>query len=148
MPADAARHIHMRKISSGVRAARFSGVVRTDPKGRLLLLPDGYAPPGTAASAARPGQAEKPYDQAEEPLYFGTPQADSLVAALGRRGVRATWRSAPLQGMSSEVLAVVELDGKEEARVELLKGESVVCCEEETTAELLREALMDQLVEI
>ena len=85
-------------------------------------------------------------------MLIGVPTAERLVHGLRARGVRATVRQRPAEVTASGTQAlcptVVALEGDEGAQIELWPSESTLVCQRLETCALLREVIMEALVEL
>ena len=147
---ESAQDIAMVEIAPGVRAARFSGEVRPDGKGRMMLVPDGHMPQGGSLGVEDLEGIERRRQLArteDVPLAFGQPTAEKIVSALRWRKIDATVRVGPTAGLAPEVRAVVDLPGENE-RIELWPNETKIFVKLEETYLIIKEAVHEQLVEI
>ena len=150
MTVESAQDIAMIEISPGVRAARFSGEIRKDDKGRLMLVPDGHLPEGGSLTVEDLEGIERRRQLArteDVPLVFGQPTAERVVSALKWRKIDATVRVGPTPGLAPDVRAVVDLPGENE-RIELWPNETKIFVKLEETYLIIKEAVHEQLVEI
>ena len=100
-----------------------------------MTLRDG--PDGLEVIPSNPQPPPTPGD------LYGTPVASVLAEAMRRRGLE------PCPPRLSEGSVIVAVRGREETTcVVLSEGESIIRCTDEETAVLLREALLEQLVEV
>jgi hypothetical protein len=157
MPHSAAVGVQLRTVTPTIKAARLSGVLRTERSGHLALLPDAHASAATntcdgSGSSRRDGNVgDSSAGAAESSILLGTPKGERLVAALIRRGVEATVR----QSADEADCTLVELVGGSEgagrgARIELRSGgsESMLVATSLEALALLREVMMESLVEL
>jgi len=157
MPHSAAVGVQLRTVTPTIKAARLSGVLRTERSGHLALLPDAHASAATntcdgSGSSRRDGNVgDSSAGAAESSILLGTPKGERLVAALIRRGVEATVR----QLADEADCTLVELVGGSEgagrgARIELRSGgsESMLVATSLEALALLREVMMESLVEL
>ena len=157
LPHSAAVGVQLRTVTPTIKAARLSGVLRTERSGHLALLPDAHASAATntcdgSGSSRRDGNVgDSSAGAAESSILLGTPKGERLVAALIRRGVEATVR----QSADEADCTLVELVGGSEgagrgARIELRSGgsESMLVATSLEALALLREVMMESLVEL
>jgi hypothetical protein len=157
MPHSAAVGVQLRTVTPTIKAARLSGVLRTERSGHLALLPDAHASAATntcdgSGISRRDGNVgDSSAGAAESSILLGTPKGERLVAALIRRGVEANVR----QSADEADCTLVELVGGSEgagrgARIELRSGgsESMLVATSLEALALLREVMMESLVEL
>lgn len=134
MPTSAAAALPpLRALLGEVRVARVNVELRLCG-GQLLLSPDPIAAVTTGGSGSTQLYAGERLE--------GELGAERIGTALRRRGLQP----ACVRGERGEL--VIEIRGRAGTRIELQQGRSTICCQDYETGVLLREALLEQLLEL
>ena len=136
------------RTSGGASASGVAGANEAAPVS-CAAGSSGGAGASDGAGASSSGRA------VPDPKFFGQPQAEVLQAALLRRGIRSAVRQVAAEdeeahgeGAATFVDLIHPTIGRLDARVEMRPGASVVVASDEETVKVLREAMLEQLVQL